>query len=264
MNNPLFKADATMAYDNPFFELDVDRTLDPSLELSSDRDVWSPASAPGCQTQLIEEFVDVYKVLSAYCFTFDPHVHDLFQVHSSDMHVLNMLNDNRSRAIIRSKCCQQFDLLPYEFLSPMTDGVEVDRVQHDDPASFQGVDVVHTRDCVFGKSSTLFSHDDYYLIQDLEACCILEIQGIKVAQQEAIGIGFPTVWLHQITHHNFGIEMIQQVVLVLVLQRLFGDCRDITQIYPWDPGGLVFYFVPEIAWGQAISRSANCNVPFLA
>ncbi|XP_059070545.1 uncharacterized protein LOC131061198 [Cryptomeria japonica] len=35
------------------------------------------------------------------------------------------------------------------------------------------------------------------------------------------------------------IELIQQIQLVL--QELFGDSRDITHIFPWDPGGVQFF-----------------------
>lgn len=77
-----------------------------------------------------------------------------------------------------------------------------------DPASYQGADGIHDGDSEFGRSSTLFSHDDYHLIQDLETSCILEIGGIRLAQRKAIGIGFPTIWLHQIHHRSFGIELI--------------------------------------------------------
>lgn len=167
VNNPLFEADATMAYDNPLFQIDVDHTLDPSPELSSDRDVWSPVSVLGCQMQLMEEFFDVYTVWSTYNFAFDPHVHDLLQVH---------------------------------------------RVLHDDPTSVQGVVSTHDGDFGFGRSSTLFSHNDYHLIQNLETCCVLEIGGISLAQWEAIGSGFPIMWLHQIFYHSFGKELIQQIV----------------------------------------------------
>ena len=90
-------------------------------------------------------------------------------------------------------------------------------------------------DSEFGRSSTLFSHDDYHLIQDFRTCCVLEMGGIRVAQREAMGGGSPTVWAHQIYHRSFGVELIQQDVLVL--QELFGDIWDITQIFTWDPSG---------------------------
>ena len=64
-------------------------------------------------------------------------------------------------------------------------------------------------DSKFGRSSTLFSHNDYHLIQDMETCYILEMGGIKVAQQEEMGGGFPIVWAHQIYHHSFGVELTQ-------------------------------------------------------
>ena len=50
-------------------------------------------------------------------------------------------------------------------------------------------------DSKFGRSSTLFSHDDYHF-QDLGTCYILEMGSIRVAQWEAMGGGFPTVWAH--------------------------------------------------------------------
>ena len=90
-------------------------------------------------------------------------------------------------------------------------------------------------DFKFGRSSTLFSHDDYDFIQDLGTCYNIEMGGVRVAQWEAMGDSFPTVWVHQIYHHCFGVELIQQVVLVL--QKLFGDDWDIIQVFTWDPGG---------------------------
>ena len=51
-------------------------------------------------------------------------------------------------------------------------------------------------DSKFGRFSTLFSHDDYHLIQDLGTCYILEMGGIRVSQWEAMGGGFPIVWVH--------------------------------------------------------------------
>lgn len=57
------------------------------------------------------------------------------------------------------------------------------------------VDGIHDGDFEFGRSFTLFSHDDYHF-QDLETSCGLEIGGIRETQWKAIGIGLPTVWLH--------------------------------------------------------------------
>ena len=56
-----------------------------------------------------------------------------------------------------------------------------------------------------------------------------------MAQWEAMGDSFPTVWVHHIYHHCFGVELIQQAVLVL--QKLFSDDWDIIQVFTWDPGG---------------------------
>ena len=53
----------------------------------------------------------------------------------------------------------------------------------------------------------------------------MEKGGIRVAQREAMVGGSPTVWAHQIYHRSFGVELIQQDVLVL--QELFGDIWDI-------------------------------------
>jgi hypothetical protein len=90
-------------------------------------------------------------------------------------------------------------------------------------------------DFKFCRSSTLFSHDDYDFIQDMGTCYNIEMGDVRVAQWEAMGDSFPTVWVHQIYHHCFGVELIQQVVLVL--QKLFGDDWDIIQVFTWDPGG---------------------------
>ena len=60
-----------------------------------------------------------------------------------------------------------------------------------------------------------------------------------MAQREAMGGGSPTVWAHQIYHRGFGVELIQQDVLVL--QELFGDDWDITQVFNWDLGGGEWY-----------------------
>ena len=72
-------------------------------------------------------------------------------------------------------------------------------------------------DSKFGRSSTFLSHDDYHLFQDLETCSVLETWGIRAAQCEAIGSGFPIMWLYQIHYHSFGNELIQQTVRVMVL-----------------------------------------------
>ena len=69
-------------------------------------------------------------------------------------------------------------------------------------------------------------------LRDLQC---LEAWGIRVAQQEAIGSGFPIVWLHQIGYLSFGVEWIQQ--LVSVVQELFGADWDIIQVFTWDPVG---------------------------
>ena len=45
--------------------------------------VWDPSSASRAQIGPAEEFWDMYIVPSAYGFTFDSHVHDLFKVHNS-------------------------------------------------------------------------------------------------------------------------------------------------------------------------------------
>lgn len=133
VNNHLYEADATSSCDNPLFELDVDSTLDPNLGVSFDHSIGDSVSASRFQTELIEEVPSVYMVRNLHSFTFSHHVHDLFRMHNFGMHMLDMLDDSISHAVLGSRCCQRFDLLSYEFLSPVTDGIEIDRVQHDDP-----------------------------------------------------------------------------------------------------------------------------------
>lgn len=87
-------------------------------------------------------------------------VHDLFQMYSLVVHVLDSLYDSLLCIEIGSKCCQSFELLPFEAHPPATPDGEI----------------------------TL-------------------------------------VW------------QVPSVVLVMVLQEMFGDIWDITQIFLWDPGG---------------------------
>lgn len=103
IDNPLIELEAAWSYDNPLFEFDNDHPLDSSPELSIDSGVWDPSSASGFQSRLIEEIFEVYMVMSAYIFTFDPHVHDLFQMHSSVAHVMDSLYDSLSCTEIGSK-----------------------------------------------------------------------------------------------------------------------------------------------------------------
>lgn len=56
---------------------------------------------------------------------------------------------------------------------------------------------------------------------------------------------------------------VMSIRLVMMLQELVGDRRDIAQFYSWDPSTGVS-FVSEIPWGQAISRRADYTIPFLA
>ena len=74
-----------------------------------------------------------------------------------------------------------------------------------------------------------------------------------MVERGAMGGGFPTVWVHQIYHHSFGVELIQQVVLVL--QELFGDDWDITQVFTWDPGGGEWYLLLRLLGTSNFRRS---------
>lgn len=123
--NPLFETNATWSYDNPLFELDVDHSLDSSSEMSIDCSVWDPSTASGFQTGLTKEISEVYMV-SVYNFSFDPHVLDLFQMHSLVAHVMDNLYDNLPFAEIGSKYSQSFELLPFESHIPATPDDEIE------------------------------------------------------------------------------------------------------------------------------------------
>lgn len=71
----------------------------------------------------------MYMVRSAYSFTFDPHVHDLFQMHASVAHVMDSLYDNVFCAKFGSEQDQCFELLPLETLTPMTPDGEDELIQ---------------------------------------------------------------------------------------------------------------------------------------
>ena len=68
-----------------------------------------------------------------------------------------------------------------------------------------------------------YDKEAIYLL-DLGTSYILEMRGIRMAQQEAMGGGFPVVWVHKIYHHSFRVKLI-------------GDDLDITQVFTWDAGG---------------------------
>lgn len=122
VNNPLFDVDVIMTYDNPLFELSDD-----PLQVLYDHDVddvWDPICTPAHQADytkdqpgLAEQFIELYSVRSAYSFTFDPHVQDIYQSHSSSRHPF----DDWYGDLISSKTGSKFsllvELLPCELLS---------------------------------------------------------------------------------------------------------------------------------------------------
>ena len=89
--NPLLEVEAAWSYDNPLYGLDDDNSLDSSLEMSIVDSICDPTSASGLQTGLTEDISEVYMVRNAHNFIFFSHVHDLFMLHNSGVHVLNSL-----------------------------------------------------------------------------------------------------------------------------------------------------------------------------
>lgn len=65
---------------------------------------------------------------------------------------------------------------------------------------------------------------------------------------------------HQIYHHSFGVELIQQDVLVL--QELFGDVWEITQIFTWDPGGGELYLLLRLLGDKQFHGGRTVMSPF--
>lgn len=83
-------------------------------------EVWDLLGASGFQIELAKEFMDVYMMSNMYIFTFDPHVHDLFQMHSSMVHVMDSLYDSIPCAKFGSNQDQCYELPPLETLTPVT------------------------------------------------------------------------------------------------------------------------------------------------
>ena len=90
----------------------------------------------------------------------------------------------------------------------------------------------------------------------------LETWGLRVAQREAIGSGFPIIWLRNIHYHSFGNELIQQTVQVMVLQALFGDDWDIAQVFTWDPGGGEWYLLLRLLGDKQFQEGRTIMSPF--
>ena len=81
-----------------------------------------------------------------------------------------------------------------------------------------------------------------------------------MAQREAIGGGFLAVWAHPMYHHSFGVELIQQDVLVL--QELFDDIWDITQIFTWDSGGDELHLSLRLLGDKQFQEGQTVMSPF--
>jgi len=94
--NSLFKVEDAWSYDNSLYGLDDDSSLDSSLEMRIVDSICDLISASGLQIGPIKEILEIYMVRNAHSFIFYSHVHDLFMMHNSTMHVLNSWGDSLS------------------------------------------------------------------------------------------------------------------------------------------------------------------------
>lgn len=130
--NSLFKVENAWSYDNPLYRLDDDRSLDSNLEMRIVDSICDPISASGLQTGPIKEILEVYTVRNAHSFIFDSHVHDIFMMHNSRVHVLNSWGDSLSCVKFGGKDDQSLGLLPLEAYTSTTlgDGIELVRLNN--------------------------------------------------------------------------------------------------------------------------------------